>query len=234
MAEDLLKDLNPFDIFDAEAARLDRFFSGLDDAGWRRPSRCAGWSVQDVLAHLAGEEEYNHACLDGEVEELTSRLTVEGVSGYNDFNEWSVRLRRELPVENVLAEWRTKNAETRRRMRALGRDALIDTMAGPYPVGLQTFHYDSEYATHADDVGAPVSDEEAEGRTLWRVAVGRFVLGEQGADVQVEQTAEQIWVCADGVTATLSYPQFVNATVGRLPAGDGVDPRIVAALRCLA
>ncbi|MFI7616731.1 maleylpyruvate isomerase family mycothiol-dependent enzyme [Nonomuraea terrae] len=234
MAEDLLKDWNPFDIFDAEAARLDRFFSGLDEAGWQRPSRCAGWSVRDVLGHLAGEELYNHACLDGSVEELTSRLTVEGVSGYNDFNEWSVRRRRDVPVEDVLAEWRTKNGETRERMRALGPDALLDTMAGPYPVGRQTFHYDSEYATHADDVGAPVSPEETDGRLLWRAAVGRFVLAEQEADVQVEQTAEQIWVNADGVSATLSYPQFVEATVGRLPEGHGLDPRVVSALRCLA
>jgi uncharacterized protein (TIGR03083 family) len=178
MAKDLLRDFDPFGIFDAEAARLDRFFAGLDESGWLRPSRCAGWSVRDVLAHLAGEELYNHACLDGTVQDLMSRLTVEGVTGFNDFNEWCVRQRRGLPVEEVLEEWRTQNGETRRRMRELGPDALLDTMAGPYPNGQQAFHYDSEYATHADDVGAPVSEEEADGRTAWRVAVGRFALGE--------------------------------------------------------
>jgi uncharacterized protein (TIGR03083 family) len=234
MAKDLLRDFDPFDIFDAEAARLDRFFAGLDESGWLRPSRCAGWSVRDVLAHLAGEELYNHACLDGTVQDLMSRLTVEGVTGFNDFNEWCVRQRRGLPVEEVLEEWRTQNGETRRRMRELGPDALLDTMAGPYPNGQQAFHYDSEYATHADDVGAPVSDAEADDRTLWRVAVGRFVLAEQEAKVQVEQTAEYIWVAVDGTTATVSYPDFVAATVGRLPESHGVDPRVAAALRCLA
>ncbi|MEQ4718832.1 maleylpyruvate isomerase family mycothiol-dependent enzyme [Nonomuraea sp. B19D2] len=234
MAEDLLKDFNPFDIFDAEAARLDRFFSGLDEAGWQRPSRCAGWSVRDVLGHLAGEELYNHACLDGTVQDLLTRLSKAGVSGFNDFNEWSVRQRRGMPVADVLEEWRSKNGETRRRMRELGPDALLDTMAGPYPCGWQAFHYDSEYATHADDVGAPVSDSEADDRTLWRVAVGRFVLREQEAKVQVEQTADEIWAAVDGVTASLSYPEFVAAAVGRLPASHGIDPRIVSALRCLA
>ncbi|GAA3218628.1 maleylpyruvate isomerase family mycothiol-dependent enzyme [Nonomuraea helvata] len=234
MADDLLKDFNPFDIFDAEAARLDRFFSGLDEAGWQRPSRCEGWSVRDVLAHLAGEELYNHACLDGTVEDLLTRLSTSGVAGYNDFNEWSVRQRRDLPVEDVLEEWRTKNGETRRRMRELGPDAQIDTMAGPYPCGLQAFHYSSEYATHADDVGAPVADSEADDRTFWRVAVGRFVLAEQEAKVQVEQTADEIWGAVNGVTASLSYPEFVEATVGRLPASHGIEPRIVSALRCLA
>ncbi|WP_188190542.1 maleylpyruvate isomerase family mycothiol-dependent enzyme [Nonomuraea sp. SYSU D8015] len=234
MAEDLLRDFDPFDIFDAEAARLDRFFSGLDESAWQRPSRCAGWSVRDVLAHLAGEEMYNHACLNGTVQELMTRLTVEGVAGFNEFNEWCVRQRRGLPVEEVLEEWRAENGETRRRMRDLGPDALLDTMAGPYPNGRQAFHYDSEYATHADDVGVPVTDEEADDRTLWRVAVGRFVLAEQEAKVQVEQTAEYIWVAVNGTTASMSYADFVEATVGRLPASHGLDPRVASALRCLA
>jgi uncharacterized protein (TIGR03083 family) len=234
MADDLLKEFDPFDIFDAEAARLDRFFSGLDAVSWERPSRCEGWSVRDVLGHLAGEELYNHACLDGNVQDVLARLAREGVVGFHGFNEWSVRQRRNTPVEQVLAEWRAENGDTRRRMRELGRDALLDTMAGPYPVGMQAFHYDSEYATHADDVGAPVSEEEADGRTLWRVAVGRFVLAEQEASVQVEQTAEQVWVHTGGLSAQLSFPEFVEATVGRLTPDHDLDPRIASALRCLA
>jgi len=234
MAEDLLQEFNPFDIFDAEAARLDRFFSGLDESGWQRPSRCAGWSVRDVLAHLAGEETYNHACLDESVPDLMARLAAEGVSDYNDFNEMCVRQRRALPIGQVLDEWRTKNAETRARMRALGYDATLQTLAGPYPVGQQTFHYDSEYATHADDVRAPVSDEEAAGRTAWRVAVGRFVLAEQGSKVRVEPRDGKIVASVDGVSATLPAADFVTATVGRLPSSYDLDPRLAAALRCLA
>ncbi|WP_084961022.1 maleylpyruvate isomerase family mycothiol-dependent enzyme [Thermoactinospora rubra] len=234
MTEETLDAYDPFDIFDTEAGRLDRFFASLDEAGWERPSRCAGWSVRDVLSHLAGEELYNHACLDGEVNALFARLAEEGVRGYESFNEWCVRQRRGLPVAEVLEEWRTKNGETRSRMRALGRDATLETAAGPYPVDMQTFHYDSEYATHADDVGAPVSEEEADDRTRWRMLMGVFALREQGAKVQVEQTAEQIWVYAEGISATLSYPDFVEATVGRLPAGHPLDPRLAAALRCLA
>ncbi len=64
--------------------------------------------------------------------------------------------------------------------------------------------------------------------------MGRFVLAEQDAKVRVEQSADQIVAAVDGVTATLSYPEFVEATVGRLPASHGLDPRVAAALRCLA
>jgi uncharacterized protein (TIGR03083 family) len=232
---DQLADLDPFGIFDDEARRLDRFFSSLDEQGWDRPSRCAGWTVRDVLGHLAGEELYNQACLDGDIAGFFEMLGRERVGrGFEAFNEWCVRRRHGMPVAEVLEEWRTKNSETRRRMRALGRDAMIATSVGPYPAGLQAFHYASEYATHADDVGAPVREDEVDDRTLWRVAVGRFVLAEQDSKVQIEQTAEQIWVNDDGVSATLSFPDFVEATVGRLKPGHDLDPRIVSALRCLA
>ena len=228
-----LDDLDPFAIFDAEAERLDRFFSGLDDEDWTRPSRCEGWTVRDVLAHLAGEEDYNHACLDDGLDGLWSRLEKNGVTGLADFNDWTVRTRRDLPVTEVLDEWRTRNGDTRRRMRALGRDATLATMAGPYPVGLQAFHYASEYATHGDDVGVPV--EDARERTAWRVMVGRFALEEQGTDVEVAEDDDgDLVVRTPRGLGRLTPAEFVEATVGRLPDGHPLDADLREALRCLA
>jgi len=48
-----LAGLDPFALLDNEAGRLDAFLSGLGQSGWKRPSRCAGWTVRDVLGHLA-------------------------------------------------------------------------------------------------------------------------------------------------------------------------------------
>ncbi|GAA3446907.1 hypothetical protein Pve01_46290 [Planomonospora venezuelensis] len=235
--------INPFDLFDTEAERLSRHFSHLDAAGWNRPSRCTGWSVRDVLAHLEGEELYNHAVLDDDLGGFHAMLEREGVQdGVAGFNDWCVRHRRDAAVEEVLAEWRHRNGETRRRMRALGRDALLTTSAGPYPAGLQAFHYASEYATHADDVGAPVGDDEFDHRVWWRTEVGVFALAEHSPEVQVEVTAERIWVCSHGASAQVPAPVFVEATVGRLPADHPLDrmldsardPELRAELRCLA
>jgi uncharacterized protein (TIGR03083 family) len=234
-SKDPLADLDPFTIFDVEAARLDHHFSRLDEEGWDRPSRCEGWSVRDVLGHLAGEELYNHACLDGDLEGFFAMLGREGAAGgFNGFNEWCVRRRRGVPVGEVLEEWRRANGETRERMRSQGREAELQTSAGPYPMGLQTFHYASEYATHADDVGVPVSDDEAGERTRWRARVGAFVLGEQGSGVQVGLTADGVSVRADGRSEELPAEVFVEATVGRLPDDHPLDRRLKTALRCLA
>src|SRR5690606_16896163 len=99
-----LADLDPFAIFDAEAARLDAFFSGLDADGWGRPSRCRGWSVRDVLAHLAGEELYNHACLDDALEELFARPERAGVTGgYDALHDRGLRRPPSPPVGPALA-----------------------------------------------------------------------------------------------------------------------------------
>ena len=120
---DELAGLEPFGIFDFEAERLARFFAGLDGGAWDRPSRCAGWSVKDVLGHLAGAEMYNHACLDDDVAGFFSVMQEEAGAGgpqdYGSFNEWCVRERRGTPAAVVLDEWLSASGETRWRMRDL-------------------------------------------------------------------------------------------------------------------
>lgn len=235
MKPEELSDLDPFELFDVEAGRLDRFFGGLTDQQWGRPSRCLGWSLRDVLAHLAGEELYNHACLDGEVDRFYTMLQREGVrGGYHGFNKWCVEQRRDLPVSDVLDEWRAGNGETRRRMRERGRDAGLETSAGRYPVGLQAFHYASEYATHADDVDAPVEPHERAGRDAWRARVGWFVLGERHSPVEVEPLDSRYRVTVGTVSEELTEADFVTATVARLPDDHPLDENLRNALAVLA
>ena len=230
-----LAGLNSFGIFDVEADRLDQFFAGLDAAGWAQPSRCAGWSVQDVLGHLAGAELYNHACLNADLDGFRGMLRAAGIAGgYREFNEWCVRQRRGLPPAEVLAEWREANGETRQRLTELGRDTPLLTAAGPYPAGLQAFHCGSDYATHADDVGAMVAAAEEPGRTAWRACLGRFALAEQNSPVKIISSERSILVHLGGVSAELPTADFVAATVGRLPLGYPLDPTLAGALRCLA
>jgi uncharacterized protein (TIGR03084 family) len=42
---------------EAEQERLEAILEGLDDAAWRSPSAAEGWSVADVVLHLAQTEE---------------------------------------------------------------------------------------------------------------------------------------------------------------------------------
>jgi len=44
---------------------LDGLVSGLDDNGWAAPSRCPGWSIADVVLHLAQTDEMGAASAEG-------------------------------------------------------------------------------------------------------------------------------------------------------------------------
>jgi hypothetical protein len=46
------------------------------------------------------------------------------------------------------------------------------------------------YATHADDVGAPLAAGERPARTAWRVSFGRFALTERDAPVETWTNSE--------------------------------------------
>jgi uncharacterized protein (TIGR03083 family) len=202
-------DLDPFELMAAEAARLDAFFEGLDPAAWDRPSACEGWSVRDVLAHLAGSEEYNRACLDDDVAGLFTRYGERGATDVHSFNAIGVADRADRPVADVLDEWRRERALTLDGLRALG-DGDLATSVGPYPARWQGFHLASELAVHADDVGVPVAPGEEPARTAWRARVARFMLRE--SKPELADTA------VDGAA-------LVAAVNGRLPAGS--DPALV-------
>lgn len=97
--------LDPFEILDGEAARLDAFFSAVGDEDWTRPSRCTGWSVRDVLGHLAAGEEYHRACLDATVSALLRRHAERGATDMDAFNALGIADRAEMSPDQVLAEW---------------------------------------------------------------------------------------------------------------------------------
>jgi uncharacterized protein (TIGR03084 family) len=46
-------------------AELESIVAPLDDDGWARPSRCEGWTVSDVVLHLAQTDEMARASLSG-------------------------------------------------------------------------------------------------------------------------------------------------------------------------
>ena len=46
-----------FDDLGAEQERLEKILSGLDEAQWRSASAAEGWTIADVVLHLAQSEE---------------------------------------------------------------------------------------------------------------------------------------------------------------------------------
>jgi uncharacterized protein (TIGR03083 family) len=224
-----LAGLDPYDCLDAEAERLARFFASADDATWQRPSRCAGWTVRDVLCHLRADEDYFQANLDGTVQEYMGRLGERGATDLDTANALGVADHRDRPIAEVVAEWKERNAATRKAFRA--RDGgNVDTAVGAYPARWQAFHLAQELATHADDMGVPVTADEEPARTRWRAAVNRFALKEAKPEITVEAVDGGTRVVVDGRAVTLTDPDFLEAVNARLAEDAAVDPAVRAAL----
>jgi uncharacterized protein (TIGR03083 family) len=54
--------------------RLQETLTGLDDEGWRAPSRCDGWTVHDVVAHLVGVNEFWNASVQAGLDGKPTRI----------------------------------------------------------------------------------------------------------------------------------------------------------------
>jgi uncharacterized protein (TIGR03083 family) len=217
-----LQGLDPYDLMDAEAARLDRYFSGLGDADWAKPSRCTGWSVRDLLAHLAASEGYNHASLEGTVAEYLASLAEKGATDLSSANELGIRELDDRSTSQLIDEWRQANAQTRAKLRERDGDD-VDSSVGAYPARWQAFHLAFELAVHADDVGVPVEPGEAAGRTKWEAAFGRFALEELDKGLDLEPGEGTTHVKGPGIDTDLPDALFVDAVAARLDADAPLD-----------
>jgi hypothetical protein len=183
--------------------------------------------VRDVVGHLAAVEQYHHACFEDRVAAIIEQGLAAGLTSLDDFNQAGVDERADRPASDVVAEFVTADARTRRLFRE--RDGgTMDSAAGPYPVRWQAFHVATELATHADDIGVPVDDAEAGGRLAWRVAFSRFALTERRPDAEVEAALGGTRVVVDGVELMVDDRTLVAGLCDRL--GDEASPEVLAAL----
>lgn len=218
VADRELDGLDPYELMRSEAARIDAFLAHVPPDGWAEPTGCAGWDRHDLVAHLAGSEQYNHACLDDRIGELMGRAAEAGVTDVDSFNRWTVDQRRDADHDAVVHEWREALGRTIRDLA--DRDGGdIPTMVGPYPARWQGFHLAAELATHADDLG--VGDGPA-GRLRWRAHATRFFLAESHPELAVEAHDGGTTVSVGDVRATLDDATLVAAANRRLRDPDSV------------
>jgi uncharacterized protein (TIGR03083 family) len=221
--------LDPFALLDNEAGCLDVFLSGLGESGWKRASRCAGWTVRDVLGHLAAGEDYHRACLDGTVAAFLAGFAERGGTDLDSVNALGVADYAALSPGEGLARWRAASADNRRRFRERG-DGFVDTSIGDYPCRWQAFHVAAELATHADDIGVPVTSGEHRQRTAWRVRYSRFALAEAKPQLEIRDVGARTAVTTGSTTVELNDDELIDAVMGRLDQTSGFSATLRALL----
>jgi len=155
-----------FDDLVAEQDRLEVILSGFDDAQWQAPSAAAGWTVADVVLHLAQTEETVVATVAGEEtrsrwagdaetldEAMNRRVRAERAPGAVVFGRWRAARRGAVPALRAAdpqrgLEW----ADTSLKLKTLATTRL------------------AEHWAHGLDITEPLAIPFPDTNRLWHIA----------------------------------------------------------------
>src|SRR5215470_15190606 len=203
-----------FDDLEAELDRLEGILSGLDDRQWTAPSGADGWTVSDVVLHLAQSEEAVVASATGASEGRwpASGAPVDAVA------DQLVQAERSQPAP-IFERWRTARRGAVAALRAAGADQPLPWVAAPLkPATLATdrlshvawlAHRTLPYAfTVAGQEPHQVRCEltAPDGVTVWEygpAGAGSVISGPAGAFCRV--AAQRLSPRDSGLTATGPY-----------------------------
>jgi uncharacterized protein (TIGR03084 family) len=217
-----------FDDLAAEEDRLDHVLSDLDEAQWRSPSGAAGWSVADVVLHLAQSEESVMTAVSGG--DLRAGLGRAAGGTVEERVAELVRAERAAPGV-VFARWQRAREDALAALRAADPDRPVGWVTGPVkPTTLATTRL-AEHWAHGLDVTGPLGIDFPDTDRLRHIAwlahrtlpYAMMVAGEQPAEVWCEVTAP------DGASVwQLGRPEAESAITGAAGAFCRVAARRLA------
>jgi uncharacterized protein (TIGR03084 family) len=223
-----------FEDLAAEEERLEKILSGLDEAQWGSPSAADGWTIADVVLHLAQSEEAaaataSHGTLRGALGTVAGETTDARADA-------AVKMERAAPAE-VFARWQRARQAALAAMRAADPDQPVEWMAGTIkPATLATTRL-AEHWAHGLDITGPLGAGFPDTDRLQHIAwlahrtlpYALTLAGEPAAPVRCELTApdgEQVWRfgAADAESAiTGPAGEFCRVAAQRLdPARSGL------------
>jgi len=140
-----------FDDLEAEQEQLRAVLAGLTEDQWLAPSAAAGWSVADVMLHLAQTEEAVTASAAGRPAPAEQR----GATGVDEWaNQW-VQSERAAPAE-VLARWDEARHGAVAALRSADPGQPLPRVGPPLkPATLATTRL-AEHWAHALDIAGPL------------------------------------------------------------------------------
>jgi uncharacterized protein (TIGR03084 family) len=190
-----------FEDLEAEQERLEKILSGLDEAQWASPSAVGGWTIADVVLHLAQSEEAaaataEHGTLRGALDVAAGDTTDERAAA-------AVRMERAAPAE-VFARWQRARQAALAAMRAADPDRPVQWMVGTIkPATLATTRL-AEHWAHGLDIAGPLGADFPDTGRLRNIAwlahrtlpYALSLAGEPVAPVRCELTAPdgaEVW-----------------------------------------
>ena len=156
----------------AQQDDLEAIVAPLDDQGWRTPSRCPGWTVADVVLHLAQTDEMAIASLDGRLAAAldTAAATGGDAADVDAAAAVMVESERGQPPAAVLDRWRSGAHTLRRALDAHAPGERVRWVVGELTARTLATTRLAETWIHTGDVAEPLGHEVVADDRLWHIA----------------------------------------------------------------
>jgi uncharacterized protein (TIGR03084 family) len=158
-------------------AELDGLLDGLDGARWELPTRCEGWTVADVVLHLAQTDEMAVASAQGRYAKKLELLTT-GIEAQGDVDRGAdamVARERGIAPDALLHRWRTGAADLGDALAAGDPHERVTWVVGQLSLQTLTTTRLAECWIHTGDVAEalgvtqePTDRLEQIARLAWR------------------------------------------------------------------
>ena len=139
---------------EAEQDAIEAMVVDLDEATWLSPSSAPGWSLSDVLLHLAQSEEAVVSSVTGENISLVDALPVEG-NTIDEIMENRVRAERGDPFA-IFQRWQVARRAAVAALRQADPDARFPWAASPLRPQVMATTRLAEHWAHAPDIAQPL------------------------------------------------------------------------------
>jgi uncharacterized protein (TIGR03084 family) len=155
----------------AQLAELGELLAPVTDADWARPSPCEGWSVADVVLHLAQTNEMAIASAQGRFDDVVAAMTVGGTAqNIDEGAALAVENERGQPGEAVRARWQA-SADTMSDVLAdADPHARVTWVAGQLTIRTLTTTRLAETWIHAGDITNALGVKLVPTDRLWHIA----------------------------------------------------------------
>ncbi|MFL6205077.1 MAG: maleylpyruvate isomerase family mycothiol-dependent enzyme [Acidimicrobiales bacterium] len=155
-----------------QQAELAGLLDGLDSDGWATPSACAGWSIADVVLHLAQTNEMATGSARGDLPAVMERMT-EGLRPATDVDDGAalmVEKERGAPAADVHQRWQASCGDLRAALLACDPSDRVLWVAGELAARTLGSTRLAETWLHTHDVADGLGVELVPGERLRHVA----------------------------------------------------------------
>ena len=156
-----------------QQAELTSVLNGLDDAGWRLASRCQGWTIADVVLHLAQTNEMAIASVDGRYPEYLAQVgrQLEGMaSNVDDGAALMVTAERDRPLPELKARWQSSVDDFLDRLNGADFHRRVQWVAGELSLRTLVTTRLAETWIHTGDVTDALGLEQQPSERLEHIA----------------------------------------------------------------